>query len=189
MSATMARQGGRVQLEQSDMRLALNMAKIAKGGFSHTAIEETEYLIKVREEKKKYSVEVPGHKKVKATIERDPAMLCQNHLPRCLHWQNCTARNPQTRWRCKDTGVPPPNRRRQQTPEPTSPLPGTATAINGNTSGSQFLVIVNLPPGYAYSHTSLPCAERFTLDLSAQNSEHYTDFDPDMLPDEGTSTG
>jgi hypothetical protein len=30
MSATMARQGGRVQLEQSDMRLALNMAKMAK---------------------------------------------------------------------------------------------------------------------------------------------------------------
>jgi len=33
MSATMARQGGRVQLEQSDMRLAWNMAKTAKGGF------------------------------------------------------------------------------------------------------------------------------------------------------------
>ena len=30
MSATMARQGGRVQLEQSDMRLNLNMAKMAK---------------------------------------------------------------------------------------------------------------------------------------------------------------
>ena len=34
MSATRARQGGRVQLERSDMRLALNMAKLAKGGFS-----------------------------------------------------------------------------------------------------------------------------------------------------------
>jgi len=29
----MARQGDRVQLEQSDMRLALNMAKMAKEGF------------------------------------------------------------------------------------------------------------------------------------------------------------
>jgi len=38
MSATMARQGGRVQLEQSDMRLALNMAKMAKGRFSCAAI-------------------------------------------------------------------------------------------------------------------------------------------------------
>jgi len=57
MSATMVRQGGRVQLELSDMRLALNMAKMAKGGFSRTTIEETQQLIKkprteVREEKK-----------------------------------------------------------------------------------------------------------------------------------------
>jgi len=46
MSATMARQGGRVQLEQSHMHLALNLAKMAKGGFSHVAIEESQYLIK-----------------------------------------------------------------------------------------------------------------------------------------------
>jgi hypothetical protein len=38
----MARQGGQVQLEQSDISLALNMAKMAKGGLSRTAIEETE---------------------------------------------------------------------------------------------------------------------------------------------------
>jgi len=57
MSVTMARQGGRVQLEQSDIRLALNMAKMANGGFLRAAIEETQQLIKkphaeVREEKK-----------------------------------------------------------------------------------------------------------------------------------------
>jgi hypothetical protein len=57
MSGTMARQGGRVQLEQSDMRLALNMVKMAKGGFSHATIEERQQLFKkprakVREEKK-----------------------------------------------------------------------------------------------------------------------------------------
>ena len=72
MSATIARQGGRVQLEQSDMRLPLNMAKMAKGGFSRAAVEETQYLIKkpcaeVREEKKR-GVEVPGHIKVMAVI-------------------------------------------------------------------------------------------------------------------------
>jgi len=43
MSATMAGQGGRVQLGQFDMRLALNMAKMAKGGLSHAAVEETQY--------------------------------------------------------------------------------------------------------------------------------------------------
>jgi len=46
MSVTMARQGGQVQLKQSDMRLALNMAKMAKGGFSCATIELTQYLIK-----------------------------------------------------------------------------------------------------------------------------------------------
>jgi len=34
MSATIARHGYRVQLEQSDMRLALNMAKMAQEGCS-----------------------------------------------------------------------------------------------------------------------------------------------------------
>jgi len=45
MSATMATQGGRVQLEQSDMHLALNIAKMANGEFPHGAIEKTQYLI------------------------------------------------------------------------------------------------------------------------------------------------
>ena len=45
MSATMAGQGGRVQLEKSDMRLAFIMATMAKGGFSHATMQETQYLI------------------------------------------------------------------------------------------------------------------------------------------------
>jgi len=56
MSATMARQGGQVQLEQSDMHLALNMAKMAKERFLHATIEEMQQLIQkpcaeVQEEK------------------------------------------------------------------------------------------------------------------------------------------
>jgi hypothetical protein len=85
MSPTMAKQGGHVHLEQSDMSLALNMAKIAKGWFSRAEVEETQYLIKksgaeVREGKTP-GVEFPGHNLVKATIARDPAMLRQNHTP------------------------------------------------------------------------------------------------------------
>jgi len=38
----MARQGGRVQLEQSDMRLASNIAKMAKEGIACAEIEETQ---------------------------------------------------------------------------------------------------------------------------------------------------
>jgi hypothetical protein len=101
MSATMARQGGRVELEQSDMRLALNMAKFAKCGFSRATVEETLYLIKkpcavVREEKKR-GIQFPAHKKVKAAIVRHLAMLCQNHMPGCLLCQNGSAKNLQTR--------------------------------------------------------------------------------------------
>jgi hypothetical protein len=49
------------------------MAKMAKGGFSRAAIEETQQLIQipraeVREEKK-WGVEFPGHNMVKAVIE------------------------------------------------------------------------------------------------------------------------
>jgi len=65
MSATIARQGGRVQLEQSDKLIALNMAKMAEEWFLHAAMREMQHLIKkpraeVREEKKRV-FEFPGH--------------------------------------------------------------------------------------------------------------------------------
>ena len=82
MSATMARQGGRVQLEQSDMRLALNMAKMAKEGFSRAAIEETKYLIKKPcgevQDAKKRGVAFRRYTKVKAETQRHQAMLRHN---------------------------------------------------------------------------------------------------------------
>jgi hypothetical protein len=46
MSASMARQEGWVQCEQSNMRLAWNMAKMTKGMFSRAAIWDMQYLIK-----------------------------------------------------------------------------------------------------------------------------------------------
>jgi len=141
----MARQGGQVQLEQSDMHLALNMAKMAKGGFSHTTIEEMQYLIKKSPaevwEEKKLGVAFPGHKKVKAAIERHLATLHQNHTHRFLLCQNGIAKNPQTCWRRKGTGASPPNRCREPTPEPTPslprtpPLPRTPSTPPSNNSG------------------------------------------------------
>ena len=66
MPATMARQRGRVQLEQSDRHLTLKMAKMAKRGFSHTAIGETQHLIRKPHtevwEQKKWGVEFPAHR-------------------------------------------------------------------------------------------------------------------------------
>jgi len=189
MSATMARQGGWVQLEQSDMRLVLNMSKMANEGFSHTVIEETKYLIKkpraeVREEKMR-GFEFSGHNKVKAAIQRHPAMLRQNQTSGCLPCQNGTAKNPQTRWRRKGTGAPPPTQCRVRTLELTPDPPGTPPATptpTGDTSRAQPSEIVNLLAGYTYSHTALPCAEFFNHD---ENTQHDTDFDPDMLTDEG----
>jgi hypothetical protein len=141
MSATMARQGGRVQWENSDMRLALNMAKMAKEGFSYATIEETKYLFKkpraeVREEKK-WGVEFPGHQKVNAAIQRHLAMLRQNQTCGCLPCQNGKTKNPQTHWRRKGPCAPPPTRHRVRTPGPTPPPPGTPTAPTGITSGAQ----------------------------------------------------
>lgn len=103
----MARQGGRVQLEQADMRIAQNVVNMAKHGISRAAIEETKNLIKkpraeIREEKRR-GVELPGHKSVKAVIEKHPSMIYENHLIGCLRCQNNIARNPATRWKRKGT--------------------------------------------------------------------------------------
>jgi len=122
----MARQGGRVQLERSDIRLALNMANMAKGGFSHTAIEEKHYLIKkpraeVRQWKRR-GVKFPGSKVVQAAMASHPKMVSQNHPDGGLPWQNGTSNNLLTRWRHKGTLAPQPIRRRQPTPEPTPAL-------------------------------------------------------------------
>jgi len=62
-------------------------------------------------------------------------------------------------------------------------------APTSNKSRAQSSQINNLPAGYVYSHTLVPCAEFFTFNAYAQDSQHDTDFDPDMLTDEGTSTG
>jgi hypothetical protein len=56
-------------------------------------------------------------------------------------------------------------------------------------AGAQRSQIINVLAGYAYLHTALPYAELFTLDASDQDSQNDTDFDPDMVTDEGTATG
>jgi len=112
MTATTARQGGRVQLEQLDMYLALNMAKMAQDGFSRAAIDDKKYLIKKPlaedREEKKWGVEFPWHIKLKAGIHRHAAMLRHNQMSDCLLCQHRTAMNPQTQWRPNGTGSPPP---------------------------------------------------------------------------------
>jgi len=63
------------------------------------------------------------------------------------------------------------------------------TAPTGITSEAQRSQIDNFPAGYVYSHTSHTCAEFLKVDAYAQDSQYDADFNPDMLTDEGISTG
>jgi len=139
---------------------------MAKEGFLCAAVEETKYLIKkqraeVRDEKKQ-GVEFPGHKKVKAGIQRYLAMLLHNQMSGYLPCQNGTTNNPQTRWRRKGTCAPPPDRRRQQTPEPTPPVPGTPPAPTSNPSVVQRSQIINFRPNILI-HIQLFLVQNFPL--------------------------
>jgi len=199
MSATIARQGCRVQLKQSDMCPVLNMAKMTNGGILRAAVEEMQYVIKkphaeVRT-KNTRGIEFTGHIRLKAAIVRQPAMVCQIQTDGFFPCQHGGAKNPLIHWRCKGTDAPPLQRRRQMTPEPmpplpeTTPLPGMPPARPSNNAGAQRSQIANVLARCACSHTALPCAEWFTLDTSAQDSKHDTDFDPDVVTDKGPATG
>jgi len=189
----MARQGGRVQLEQSDMHLASNMAKMAKGGFSRAAIGETQFRIKqpwsdvLAEQKRR--VEYPGHENVKAAMEWQPAMLRGNQMDGCLQCHNGTPQNPQKCWRRKGTVAPPPEQLRQLTPEPTPQPPETPLVPPGNKEAAHPSEIEGVWPGYMYIHTPLTSAQFVNHDAYAKDRERIKDFDPDLLTDEETSTG
>jgi len=189
----MVRQRGWVQLEQSNMRLALITAKMPKGGFSCAAIGETQFLImkpraEVREEKKQ-GAELPGYNNVKIAMEIHPAMLQENLMDGCLPCQNGAAQDPQTRWRPKGTGAPPPERVSQPTPELTPNPPGTPLAPPDNSEAAHVSEIDGVPPGHVYIHTPLPSTQFLNLDAYAKDRKCDKDFNPDLLTDEGTSTG
>jgi len=185
MSATMATQGGWVQLEQSNRHLAMNMAKMAKGGFLHATIEETQQLIKkhcakVRAELN-CGVGYPGHEQGKAGIERHPAMVQENQMDGFHPCQNGTANNSKTRWTHKRTDAP--------LPELAAPPPGMPPAPLGVTEGAARSEIEGVPPGYLYIHTPLPNSQCFYRDAYAKDRKRNKDSIPDLLTDEGTSTG
>jgi len=181
----MAKQGGRVQLEQSNMRLALNMAKMVQGGFLCATIEGTQYLIKKTHtkvwEEKKGGVEIPGNRKVKAVIERHLVMVHENQTDSCHPCQDIPAKNPQAPWRCKATWAPPQ--------QPARPPHGTPHAPPGDNPGAQNIQIKGMPPGYVYIPTPLTNDQFSNLDVYAKDCKHDKDFNPDLLTDEGTTTG
>ena len=183
MSTTMASKGCWVQLTQSNMRLVLIIAKMAQGGFSHTAIEETQHLVeKPRAEvpdQKKQEVEIPGDQKVKATMERHPAMVYKNHQAGCLTCQDCTAKSPESRWRRKGTDA--------RLPEPVAPLsgrpspPGTPPAPPGDAERIESYEIDSMPFSCLYMHSPLPNTQFFNHNAFAKNSKHDNYCIPDLL--------
>jgi len=59
----------------------------------------------------------------------------------------------------------------------------------GGNEGAQRFQIDDLAPGYVYSFAPLPTTQSFNLDANAQDSQHDTNFYPNILTDEETSTG
>jgi len=76
------------------------MAKMAKAGFSSTAMERTQYLTKNPHaevlEEQTWGAEYSGQENRKAAIESNLAMIHQNHTNRCLPSHNSTAKDLQT---------------------------------------------------------------------------------------------
>ena len=181
---TMARQGGRVQLEQSNMRLALDMAKMAKGGSLRTAIKERAHLIKIPcadvWEEEQHGVELVGHIMVMAAIERHAAMVQENEIDSCLSCQNGTENIRQTRRRPEGTGAPPL--------EPALPLPGMPPAPPGNNAWAPNSEIDVMPPWYVFVQTPLPNAQLLNLDAYAKDRTCDKDCIPDLLTGERTSS-
>jgi hypothetical protein len=178
----MGRQEGRVQLEPSDLRLALNMAKMANGGYLRATIVETYELIKkpraeVREEEKR-RVEFPGPPKVKAAMERQPAMVCKDHTAGCLPCQNGTAKNPHTRWRWKGPVVFPSE---LAVPQPRMPSPpGMPPGPPGDAEGNESHELEGMPSSWVYMHSPLPNTQFFNHNAFAKDSTRGKDFIPDL---------
>jgi hypothetical protein len=103
VAATMCKHAGRVQLEQSDLRLTMNIMDKSVNGLSSANVDETLDIIRkpraeLREEKRR-GVEFKGHKNVKSVMKVHPAMNKRNELEGCLTCQNNVPHNPATRWK------------------------------------------------------------------------------------------
>jgi hypothetical protein len=113
MSSPLEKQGGRVQLEQSFICSGLNWDTIPKEGFLLTATQETQFLIMNPSsddlESRKHGIKSPGHRGVTTTLEGHLAMVRENQMDKCLHYQNVNAMTPQICWWCKSTGAYPPH--------------------------------------------------------------------------------
>ena len=193
MSATVARQGGQIQLEQSDMQLVLKMVKTAKGGYSQAAMEKMLFHIPkhhaVVQPEARWGVELPEHRKVKTVIEIQPSMFHETQTPGYLPCKNCRAKHLQSRWRCHGTFEPPLDPHRQPIPEPKPHPPRIPPAVPSNDKGAVSSQIEGVPPGYMYIHTPPSKTHFLYLDAYSKNRKLNNDVIPDLMTDDVASTG
>jgi len=193
MSAPKARLGGRVQLVQCDMRLAINMARMAKGGFSHAAIEETQYRMKklhaeVRDEKKQ-GVEIYGCERRR--LRYNDARLCfiqtkqtDAFLAKMARQSICShpgGAKERVHLRLADTDslhqIRCHSRQEYHLSQPVRPREHKGPKVT------------IYHPEMCINTLHFPNVQFVYLDVYTQDGQHDTDYNPVMLPDGGTSTG
>jgi len=152
---------------------------------SCAAMEKVQQLIKKPraecQEEMKQGVEFSGHHKVKAAIERHPAMVIENHIDGFLPCQHDPGKGPQTCCGWKRLG----EHRSALAPPP----PVTPPAPPGNSEGRECSNIDGVPPRYVDIHTSFLYALLYNLDAYAKDRKRNTDLIPDLLTNERSSTG
>jgi hypothetical protein len=121
------------------------------------------------------------HNKVKAAMARHPRMVCENYTDSGLPWENSTATIPQTHLGCRGKGAPSSRRAPTQS--------GTQPAAPDVTARTQCSEKDGVPPAYVYKCMQLHSVRFMNFDLSANNRMHVNNFIPDLLTDDGVSTG
>jgi len=192
MFAPLQREGGQVQLEQPDLRLALNMATMLELEYMRATMEDRQrrfkqLLAKVQKQNMQ-GVEFPAYKHVKAAMEIPWAMVRKNQMNVCLPCQNGTAQNQQTCRRKKGIGAPQPDQPRGPTSEHMPCPPGLPPVPPSDNEGAHDSEIEGVPCRYVYIHTPLCSTQYFNLDTYDENSKNDKDSIPDLLTDDRTST-
>lgn len=105
-----------------------------------------------------------------------------------LHPQSGLVENLETWWRCRSMGTPPPDWSRQLTPQLTATLHGMPPVPSIDNEGSQASQVAGVSSGYVNIHNLNPKVQLSNLDANATDCKDDTDFIPDMMTNERTST-
>jgi hypothetical protein len=86
-------------------------------------------------------------------------------------------------------GTSPPDKLKQPTPKPMPHLPRTPPLPGGDNQEADDSEIDSVPSEYVYVHALFPSAQNFNRDAYAMDRKWKKDFNPDLLIEEGISTG